>query len=372
MKLVSQYAPTQEERSRQAFVGALKSHVNQSMQDDLEALFQERLAAEAATLDTDDRQAATSLFQNQHAYQLWGALTYQSQDLLWETVGETVDRIRNDFERRATELENAPDKVGTLELAPDLVLPKPIGDVEIHRQPGGYFFDSERAGMTAALLYMGSVELYSAAKGFAAPNGKTGSPAMGHAVAAMVKQRFPELRPARILDLGCGVGTGTLGLKQSWPDAEVHGVDISAPFVRFAHVWAEDQQTEMHYRQADAAATGYQDGTFDLVVSTILFHETWHDKVVPIMREARRLLRPGGVFLNVDVPWQPDRLSVTRRVTNHWQVRNNGEPFWSGFADTNVVSSLTEAGFDADQVFADYEAAGGAMQYFVFGGRANP
>ena len=373
MTLADRYHPTQDERARQAFVGALKSHVNEPMQTRLENLYDSKLRnqlPDGADDQSLDRQTATSLFQQEPLYQLWSALTYHSQDLMWETVGETVDRIVRDVEDRARQLETSADRLGTLTLDPDLELPKPIADVEIHRQPGGYFLGDAEGWLTSALLYMGSIELYTTAKGFTKPGAKPGSPAMGHAIAAMVKQRFPNLSPKRILDMGCGVGTGTLGLKQTWPEAEVHGVDLSASFVRFGHVWAEDHGLEIHFRQADAATTGLPADSFDLVVSTIMFHETWNDKVEPIMREAKRLLRSGGVFLNVDVPWQPHRLSVAKRVTNHWQVRNNGEPFWTGFADTDVAKALRNAGFDANQVFADYEAAGGAMSYFVFGGQS--
>ena len=98
-----------------------------------------------------------------------------------------------------------------------------------------------------------------------------------------------------------------------------------------------------------------------------MFHETWHDVLPGIMAEAHRLLAPGGIFLNADVPYQPERLSMTKQVTNHWQVVNNGEPFWTGFADTDVRESLIDGGFDAQDVFAEYDPLGSG-EYFIFGG----
>jgi SAM-dependent methyltransferase len=124
----------------------------------------------------------------------------------------------------------------------------------------------------------------------------------------------------------------------------------------------------LHFRQADARVTGYPDGHFDLIVSHILFHETWHDIVPRIFAEARRILAPGGVFLNADVPYQPARMPIPKQVTNDWQVRNNGEPFWTGFADTDVAVLLREAGFPPSAIVADYEPLG-AGHYFFFGGR---
>ena len=156
---------------------------------------------------------------------------------------------------------------------------------------------------------------------------------------SVVRKRYPDLQPRRILDLGCGPGLETIALKEAFPDAEVHALDLSEPFVRFGHAWAEDRGLPMHFRQADAQRTGYPDGHFDLIVSHILFHETWHDIAPRIFAEAHRILAPGGVFLNADVPYQPARMSIPKQVTNDWQVRNNGEPFWTGFADTDVPAA---------------------------------
>ena len=81
------------------------------------------------------------------------------------------------------------------------------------------------------------------------------------------------------------------------------------------------------------------------------------------------LLKPGGVFFNVDIPYQPDRIGLPEQVLNHWQVVNNGEPFWVAFAETAIRPSLIAAGFDPLHAFAEYQAVGGGREYFVFGGR---
>ena len=239
--------------------------------------------------------------------------------------------------------------------------------MEIHRQPGGYFGQPGESSLRPGLDYLSSGEIYMAAKGIAV-GGKAGEPGRGRFIDDVLKRRFPDAAPRSILDLGCGAGIQTIAFKEAFPDAEVWGVDLSAPFVTFAHTWAEDQGIAINYRQADARHTGFADGQFDLIVSHILFHETWHDIVPAIMQEAHRLLAPGGIFLNADTPFQPDRISMPRQVTNHWQVVNNGEPFWTGYADTDMREALIQAGFAAEQVFADYEPAGGGEFYF-FGGR---
>ncbi len=363
------YRPTHDEASRHRFVGALKNFANGALETQLAARYESQLqpafAAAHAGRAPAGRDEARPLFESDPLYQLWGSMVYTSQAFMWQTVGATCRRIQAEFEARAR-LATAQPK-GSLTLDPALQIPKPIADVEIHRQPGGYFASARQGDLFAALIYFGTLELYRAAKGLTA-NAPVGEPGIGRFIVSVVHRRYPDLKPRRILDLGCGPGLDTVALKEAFPDAEVHALDLSEPFVRFGHAWAEDRGLEMHFRQADAQRTGYPDGHFDLVVSHILFHETWHDIAPRIFAEARRILAPGGVFINADVPYQPSRMSIPKQVTNDWQVRNNGEPFWTGFADTDVPAALASAGFAPDEVLAEYEPLG-AGHYYFFGGR---
>jgi SAM-dependent methyltransferase len=367
--LADLYRPSHDEAARQRFVGVLKGFANGPLEDLLAARYESALRPafeRARGRAPAGREEARPLFEGDPLYQVWGAMVFASQGLMWQTVGETCRRIAPAAEARAAALRGAPR--GSLRLDPTLRPPEPIASTEIHRQPGGYFAESRPDDLMTALRYFGTIELYRTAKGMAAAGGGVGLPGIGRYMVGVLNKRHPGFRPRRILDLGCGTGVDTLAWAEAFPEAEVHGVDLSAPLLRFAHAWAEDRGHAVHFRQADARATGLPDGHFDLIVSHILFHETWHDLVGPIFAEARRLLAPGGLFFNADVPYQPARITVTKQVTNDWQVRNNGEPFWTGFADTDVAALLRAAGFAPEAVFADYEPLG-AGQYFFFGGR---
>ncbi len=362
------YRPTHDEAARQGFVTALKGFLNGPLEASLAEHYEHEL--EPAFVEKHghkprDRHEGTDAFAGDHLYQLWGSAVYASQDLMWDSLNETCSRLLPEFEARRLALA-AGSTLGTLELDDTLAIPDPIREVEIHRQPGGYFGrpgdDTLRQGMD----YLGTGEMYMAAKGFA-EQGQAGKPGMGRFLLSALRRRFPEFQPAAILDVGCGAGIQTVAYKQAFPEADVSGVDLSQPFLKFAHVWAEDQGLAIHYRQADARDTGFADESFDLVISHILFHETWHDVLPGIMQEAHRLLKPGGIFFNGDTPFQPARLSMQQQVTNHWQVVNNGEPFWTGYADTDMREALIDAGFSQDQVFADYEPLG-AGERFIFGG----
>jgi len=366
--LATLYRPSHDEAARQRFVGVLKGYANATLEQQLALHYERDIKPRLEQLlghAPRNRVDARAGFEEDPLYQLWGSMVYASQSLMWQSVGETCRRIGPDFEARAAELSSKPR--GSLQLDPALVVPKPIADVNIHRQPGGYFHRSHDNDLHAALIYFGTLELYRAAKGLTA-HAPVGEPGIGRFIAGVVKRRFPLLRPLRILDLGCGPGSETIAYKEAFPSAEVHGLDLSESFVRFGHAWAEERGVELHFRQADARRTGFADGHFDLIVSHILFHETGPDVMPQIFAEAHRILAPGGVFLNADVPYQPERLSVPKQVTNDWQVRNNGEPFWTGFADSNVPALLRAAGFPEETLIADYEPLG-AGHYYFFGGQ---
>ncbi|MBM4214442.1 MAG: hypothetical protein FJ179_12140 [Gammaproteobacteria bacterium] len=206
-KLGELYRPSADEAARQRFVGVLKGFANGPLEQQLAERYENRLRENfrAATGRTAPatREEARPWFEAEPLYQLWGSMVYASQGLMWQSVGETCRRLGPAVETRARELTQTPR--GSLSLQPGLSIPKPIADSEIHRQPGGYFFDTGHGDLHAALQYFGTLELYRAAKGLTA-NAPVGKPGIGRYIAGIVKKRYPTLAPRRILDLGCGRG----------------------------------------------------------------------------------------------------------------------------------------------------------------------
>ena len=106
----------------------------------------------------------------------------------------------------------------------------------------------------------------------------------------------------RILDIGCSIGQSAVALKERFPDAEVWGIDVGAPMVRFAHKRAVDLGQEVHFAQRLAEDTKFPDGHFDVVNAFILFHEVPLEAQAEILKEVFRVLRPGGIFNVFDFP----------------------------------------------------------------------
>lgn len=103
-----------------------------------------------------------------------------------------------------------------------------------------------------------------------------------------------------ILDLGCGTGTLTVMLKQTHPDALVTGLDGDPAVLQIGQAKADTAGVQLTLDQGMAYDLPYQDGTFDRVVSSLMFHHLTTQDKQQTMKEVYRVLRPGGSFWVVD------------------------------------------------------------------------
>jgi ubiquinone/menaquinone biosynthesis C-methylase UbiE len=140
---------------------------------------------------------------------------------------------------------------------------------------------------------------------------------------------------ARVLDMCCGVGISTRALRQAFPEAEaVIGLDTSPQMVAMANFLSrhlaivsplfqpvlkrldtsfallEEQRSMLqaghrcrgvHFKKGNAQDTRLPNQSFDLVTVMYAFHEAPREGRDRIIKEARRLLSPGGVLAIVDI-----------------------------------------------------------------------
>src|SRR5204862_27873 len=130
-------------------------------------------------------------------------------------------------------------------------------------------------------------------------------------------------------------GAASAAYAAHYPDAEVHAVDIGGAMLRYAHARAESLGVGVHFPQMDASAMTFADGSFDLVVSHNLMHEIGEAKRRAMMREARRLVRPGGVVIHQDVAIR-DQPTIVHQVERDWDTHFNGEVHWSTYATADL------------------------------------
>jgi len=153
----------------------------------------------------------------------------------------------------------------------------------------------------------------------------------------------------RVLDLGSG--TGDLALRAAQKGAEVKGIDVNPRMLEIAQARAEEAKlteqiefVEMGVVELDKEEAA----SFEVVMSGLCFSELTEDELKFTLKEVRKILKPGGLFLVADEV-RPTR--IYKRILV-WLLR-----IWlrlvvfifaqtSTRALTNFPEKIKEAGFD--------------------------
>jgi len=97
------------------------------------------------------------------------------------------------------------------------------------------------------------------------------------------------LRPGRrALEIGCGTGLFLERVARS--GAEIHGMDLSAELLATARA-RSGAFANVSLHMGDAHRMPHPDACFDAVYGSSVLH---HLDLAPVLREAHRVLRPGG------------------------------------------------------------------------------
>ena len=330
-----------DEQARQDFVGALRGHLSARVMPGAYKIYQSRvLPAFVAAHGREplDEQEVRSVMTKDPYYQFWSALQRRSQELLWESVIDPTERQVHDLVNKAKSRRKAR---GSLRLDPKLPIPRYHTAADIHLQPGGYHTEFVADDVAAGAIYDKGINLYM--------GGALGAEndLMGNTLVAYLRERHAERKPLRILDIGCAIGNSTVVWARAFPRAEVHGIDVAAPVLRYAHGRAEALGVPVHFSQQNAEGTDFPDGHFDLVVSHIVLHETSKSALVRILAECRRLLSPDGLMLHLEIP---RGRTVIEKFMHNWESYNNNETFSRYMTRIDLCAEGRRAGFAAREL----------------------
>ena len=355
--------PTADEAARQGFIVAFKQALNRGLRSSQQPLFDQVVApryhAEHGSIP-QTREQIRSAMQADPAYRSWSSLSRAAQEQMWVAIGDSVFRDRDRLARTAAQLANAPDRKGSLHLDPNFTPPRGVTAVDIHLQTGGYAMDLGDGDCSAGALYEMGGNLYAFGQGLPRNDSKAAH------VQRFINEKFPGLSPRRILDMGCSAGSASVPYAMEFPDAEVHAIDVGAGMLRYAHARAEALGAAVHFHQMDVGHTTFDDESFDLIVSHNLMHEISGVTRRNMLRESRRLLRPGGVCVHQDVPLRFAGLSEFKKFELSWDTLNNNEPFWEVYANGDLEPELLAAGFDPACIHVgSLPAREGSLPWFV-------
>ncbi|NKB44338.1 MAG: methyltransferase domain-containing protein [Alphaproteobacteria bacterium] len=330
-----------DEANRQAYAATLRMHVLTDIGNGLKDVYDQRVAPafekSNGRAPKDGREAMKAMLDDTYG-KTWSSMIHTCQEMLWDSVRPAVERAQPDFNEKVRGLNS---KVGSVSLDPSVEVPRYVSASDIHLMPGNYHTERAEDDTSQGALFDRGLYLYQG--GFAGPLCDNN----GRSQAEVIKRRWPEFKPKKILDLGCTVGNNTLPYADVFPDAELHAIDVAAPCVRYGHARAEALGVPCHFHQMNAEATSFEDESFDLIVSCILFHETSRTGLEKILAESHRLLKPGGMMLHMEVP-RTEGMDPYSAFRLDWDTYYNNEPFLSTWMRTDVGESCVKAGFDAD------------------------
>ena len=337
---------TADELSRQEFVKSLKSYIQSDILPGLKLSYDVRSAPAYAKEHgqlPNDRRAVRKAMKVDPYFQGYVSLQRISQELMWRSVIESVDRQLPDLIAKVDTIEGVG---GSLDIDPDFQVPHYVTALDIHCMPGGYAGVVTENDVAAGAVYDRGVYIY--AMGYMGPFNDD----MGRSVCNYVTRKYPEFKPEKIVDLGCTVGHSTLPFVEVFPEAEVHGVDVGEATLRYAHARAEGMGLKAHFSQQDAAALKYEDNSFDLVVSHILLHETSGKAIRKVFEECYRILKHGGMMIHADLPPFGEMDAYQQFILDNETYYNN-EPFWGAMRDLDQIQLSVDAGFDRDEIYFD-------------------
>lgn len=179
--------------------------------------------------------------------------------------------------------------------------------------------------------------------------------------------RLAAIQPGeRVLDVGCGTGDLTLrAARKAGPGVTTYGIDASPEMITVARRKARRSRRNVRFLVEAVEALSFPDGSFDVVLSSLMMHHLPGDLKLRALAEIRRVLRPGGRIVIVDMqpisrplhPWQPGWLILKR----HGHRR--GAHTAPGAEDRTPPAALADLLRDAG--FAGVES--GAIRYAWFG-----
>jgi malonyl-CoA O-methyltransferase len=169
-----------------------------------------------------------------------------------------------------------------------------------------------------------------------------------------------RMEPKVVVDLGAGTGQASIALKRRYPGSRVVAMDIAHGML----LQARKRQTLLRRFDrvvADAAALPLGNASVDMLFSSLMLQ--WCNDPDRVLRECRRVLRPGGVLHFTTLG--PDTLVELRQA---WRAADPGHAHVNRFIDMHDLGdALVRAGFaepvlDVERYTLTYDDARGLMR----------
>ena len=336
--------PTHDEAARQRFISTLRKRVMVDMAQQLRSDYDAAVAPQLRSGQADARAIRRAMLPRPY-FRAWSALRYAAQEMTWWSVQPQVERHLPALIETARRAARGRGR-GSLRLDPALPIPQDVTHMDIHLMPGCYHTEYQPDDVAVGAVYWHGTAVFTAGLKMRHNGG-----GVARSIAEWLRIARPGFRPRRILDLGCSAGNQLTPYLDVFTQASGYGVDVAAPLLRFAHARARALGYDIHYSQQDARALDFEDGSFDLVVSSFFLHEQSRQTNRQVLREAHRVLRPGGMMIHMELP-PSSAVDPYYDFYLDWDAYYNNEPHYAGFRRLDLRAECVRAGFARAHFFA--------------------
>lgn len=331
---------TLDESSKLDFVASLRAYVLNDMANKMRDRYEQKVEPAFERKHSRKPESGTevhkSLMDEQY-FQFYSSMRCTAQRMVWNSVIDPIERNYDALSKTASELINADN----LNENQSLDIPKNVSALDVHLSPGGYSKEYNDQDITTGAIYDNGLAVFSF--GMMGLNLDD----IGMSMANYIRHTFPDFKPEKIVDFGCTVGHNTSALAKTWSDAEVTGIDVAAPPLRYATARSKSQNLNVKYSQQDAEKTDFPDNSVNMVFSSMFLHELSAKVRKNVLKEAYRILKPGGLMLHMELP-PTDQLGAYDNFYLDWDSYYNNEPYYKGFRAENCQDNCVEAGFAAE------------------------
>lgn len=337
--------PTHDEVSRQGYVSRLRKYVLNDLQANMgesyEATVKPKFVAEKGREPKSGEEVRDAIADNM-AYRMWSSMRYNAQEMVWDSVREEVQRQLPEMISISDQAAHSNAHGGRLSLDPNLEMPDYVDSLDVHLMPGCWQEEHAEGDVAQGAVYAHGGSVFRGS--LIQLNKRSG-------VAASVSQwlsiRNPDFKPDKILETGCTIGNNLFPYLDIYPEAELYGVDVAAPCLRYAHARAVARGVNAHFFQQNAEKLSFEDETFDLVVSSFFYHETAVAATKRMLAECKRVLKPGGMMVHMELP-PAGHVDAYYNFVLDWDNEHNNEPHYRDFRSQDPIDLMTGAGFAKD------------------------
>lgn len=147
--------------------------------------------------------------------------------------------------------------------------------------------------------------------------------------------------PAKVLDLGCGIGRHVIFAHEM--KTEAYGVDLSETAIEIAVEWAKRKklpEPETRIRQCDSTKMSFDDNYFDFIISHGVLDSMSIHNCINSLKESARVLKPDGLFycdLN-SINHESDKNILREKIVDSVHEKNTIQLYFDDLLINNTIA----------------------------------